>query len=405
MKAQLVCCAALAFAGAAMAQTDDPGQAVFVRSSPIHPAPPSDQDGPALPPGAPPIPAAQARATQTPSPQVAIARHIVDAAGAFDGYVRRTSAIGANFADGAALARAVEVASVYEPRQLEEGAIAYAALLALQDPLFVSIVREVAVDPQAREAFAARLVDHPETVLGAVAARKAATRVSTELGGMGLKLVSSGVAVKQGAYDLQGQAWSKQPIASPDERLARIKAESAVDVSLNPTDTATLINGLAAAHARDGETVLEAQSVTPVVTQGLALAALAILGKASDDQEQRINSLLTEAKNAHCLQLAKLDALECLAVAGPHYENAFCLGTHDMIEPGKCIARAAGVSDDQLTPMVDRRSVYVPVAMIAPEASERDSIGDAPPHAGVMMPMAAPPPPVQYSPYAGPMER
>jgi hypothetical protein len=406
MQLKFVFCAALVWAGAAAAQTEEPGQAVFVRSSPIHPAPPSDEaNAPATAQASVPGPQSAPAQASAPGPQVAIARRIVDAAGAFDGYMRRTAAIDPKFADGAAVARAVEVASVYEPRQLEEGAIAYAALLALQDPMFVQVVRDVSEDPRARDTFAAALIDHPEAVLGAAAARKAATRVSTVLGAMGVKLVSSGVAVKQGAYDLEGQAWSKQPIASPDERLARIKAESEAVVSLSPTDTATLINGLAASHLRNGEAVVEAQTVTPVVTQGLALAALAILGKAGDGQEQRINSLLTEAKNAHCLQLAKMDALECLAVAGPHYENAFCLGTHDMIEPGKCIASAAGVSDDQLSPMIDRRSVLVPVAMTVPEASERDSIGAAPAGGGVMVPMAAPAPPVQYSPYVGPMMR
>lgn len=146
--------------------------------------------------------------------------------------------------------------------------------------------------------------------------------------------------------------------------------------------------------------------MTPVVTQGLALAALAILGKAGDDQGERINSLLTEAKNAHCLQMAKLDAFECLAVAGPHYENAFCLGTHDMIEPGQCIANAAGVSDADLAPALDRRSVYVPVAAVSStEGLERASvIGDGAARPGVMVPTAAQPQPANYSPYAGPMQ-
>jgi hypothetical protein len=338
-------------------------------------------------------------------PQVAIARRIVDAAGAFDGYVRRTEAIDAKFADGAAVARAVEVASVYEPRQLEEGAIAYAALIALQDPMFVRIVQDVGENPQTRDQFAARLLDHPESVLGAPAARRAATRVSTILGQMGVKLITAGAAVKQGAYDLQAQAWSKQPITAPGERLARIKAESTVPVSLNPSDTKMLIGGLTALRASEDAPAQEAQAVTPVVTQGLALAALAILGRAGDDQGERIDSLLTEAKNAHCLQMAKLDAFECLAVAGPHYENAFCLGTHDMIEPGKCIATAAGVSDSDVAPLVDQRSVYVPVAQVtSTEGLERASVVGDGAGPGVMVPTAAQPQPANYSPYAGPLQ-
>lgn len=232
MKVQLVCCAALALAGAAAAQTDNESQTIMVRPSPIHAAPPSEDGAPAdAPPGfqapapRPPAPEASALQPDAQAPQVAIARRVVDAAGAFDGYVRRTEAITPKFADGAAVARAVEVASVYKSRQLEEGAIAYAALIALQDPMFVRVVQDVGENPRAREEFAARLLDHPEAVLGAPAARRAATRVSTVLGQMGLKLITAGAAVKQGAYDLQAQPWSRQPIAAPGERLARIKAE------------------------------------------------------------------------------------------------------------------------------------------------------------------------------------
>lgn len=416
MKVQLVCCAALALAGTAAAQTESQSPTVFVRSSPVHAAPPTEDEAQAdAPPGfqaaAPQPPAAAAPQMSSPepaaqAPQVAIARRIVDAAGAFDGYVRRTEAISPKFADGAALARAVEVASVYEPRQLEAGAIAYVALVALQDPMFVRVVQDVGENPQAREQFATRLVDHPESVLGAPAARRAATRVSTILGQMGMKMITAGAAVKQGAYDLQAEAWSKQPIAAPGERLARIKAESTVPVSLNSSDTKMLIGGLTALRATEDAPAQEAQAVSPVVTQGLALAALAILGKAGDDQGDRINSLLTEAKNAHCLQMAKLDAFECLAVAGPHYENAFCLGTHAMIEPGKCIATAAGVSDSDVAPLVDTRSVYVPVAAVSSaEGLERASVtGDGPAAPGVMVPTAAQPQPTNYSPYAGPMQ-
>jgi hypothetical protein len=223
---------------------------------------------------------------------------------------------------------------------------------------------------------------------------------------MGLKLITAGSAVKQGAYDLQSQAWSRQPISAPGERLARIKAESTVLVSLNSSDTKILIGDITATRSSEDSPAQEAQAVSPVVTQGLALAALAVLGRAGDDQGERINSLLTEAKNAHCLQLAKLNALECLAVAGPHYENAFCLGTHDMVEPGKCIASAAGVSDADLAPLGDNRTVYVPVAAVsAADGPERTSVIGGGPAAGpgVMVPAAAQPQPANYSPYAGPM--
>ncbi len=57
-------------------------------------------------------------------PRVAVARRIIDAAGAFDGYMRRAGSIKADFSSGGAVARAVELGAVYEPEQFEQGAIA-----------------------------------------------------------------------------------------------------------------------------------------------------------------------------------------------------------------------------------------------------------------------------------------
>ncbi len=389
MKMQWVCWAALALAGSAVAQSVDQdrgaGEApppAFAGSQPLaDPAPrPADL-----------------------GPQVAIAHRLIDAAGAFDGYMRRAATIDGKFTNGAGVARAVEVGSVYQPRQLEEGAIAYAALVALQDPAFVEAVQRIGRDPRAREAFAARLVEHPEAVMNATEARRAATRVSAVLGDMGMKLVVAGTAVKQAAYDVQSQDWSRGPIAAPDRRLARIKSESSVPVSLAAPDTAHLVSDLVALRTDDGGDAPEADSATRVVTQALALAALAVLGQAGDDQMERIAPLLVDDTDEQCLNLAKLNEFQCLAVAGPHYEDMFCLGRHAMMDPGKCVASAAGLADADTHTLVDPRSVAVPIAVASAETTERDNVFAGPASRGVSVPMALPAPPENYSPYTGPV--
>jgi hypothetical protein len=321
----MVCFAALTLAGGAAAQSHHPRGHHSTHHVTLHATYPAVQH--------------PADAQQFP-----IAHSVMDAAAAFDGYMRRTAGINANFTGGASVARAVELGSAYEPRQLEEGAIAYAALVAMQDPAFVAAVSEVGKDPYARDVFVTRLVDHPEAALEAAAARRAATRVSRVLAQMGNNVVVAGVAVKQASYDLQTRPWSKQPIFKPRQQLARIEAASSAPTSLAPTDTAQLMNRLTALrsqNASDGE----ATAVTSVVARGVALAALAILGRAGDDQEQQIASLLTDDRDAECIKMAKLNELQCLAVAGPQYEDIFCLGRHAMMDSGRCITSAAGVSD------------------------------------------------------------
>ena len=426
MKLHLKWWAALALLGSASGQAFGQNQTIDVQPAPVHQAIDSDSDtGPAGVPvtnagemtdAAPQYSAPQYSAPQyatpppaDPGPRVAIARRLIDDAGAFDGYMRRASAIKANFGSGGAVAHAVALGSVYEPTQLEQGAIAYAALVALQDPLFVQAVQEAGTDPRAREAFAARLVDQPESVLAAAAARRAATRVSAVLGHMGADLVVAGAAVRQASFDLQREDWSKGAIEGPDEHLARIKAESAVPVSLVAADQAHLIGGLTAFRSSGARSWAEAETASLVVTRGMALAALAVLGKAGDDQAQRVDALLNDPLDAACLKMAKLNEYQCLAVAGPHYENLFCLGNHAMMDTGKCIATAAGVSQGALVPETDQRSVFVPVADNSEQGSERSEVFNAPRgqpgmSAGVPVPVAAVAAPANYSPYTGPTE-
>ena len=44
-----------------------------------------------------------------------------------------------------------------------------------------------------------------------------------------------------------------------------------------------------------------------------------------------------------CLERAKRDLFQCLAVAKPNYEDIFCMGRHEMAQPAACVAAGAGV--------------------------------------------------------------
>jgi hypothetical protein len=65
------------------------------------------------------------------------------------------------------------------------------------------------------------------------------------------------------------------------------------------------------------------------------LAALAVLG-----EEGKARSLMSEPRSGSCLRLAKLNLYQCLASAGPNYEDIYCLGQHAMIDPGQCVVEA-----------------------------------------------------------------
>ena len=74
---------------------------------------------------------------------------------------------------------------------------------------------------------------------------------------------------------------------------------------------------------------------SPVVSRGVALAALTVLG-----QEGQGRALLNEPRAGTCVRWAKMNFHQCLASAGTHYEDIYCLGVHAMAETGQCVVEA-----------------------------------------------------------------
>ena len=327
-------------------------------------------------PPAPPAPSidGQPALSQT---SVALARRVVESAQALVDYMQRASAVQAAWTDAPGVARALETGGVYEAGEIGEGAVAYAALAALQDPMFVQSVRDVGSDEGVRRALAARLVANPSMILRAPGAHAAAMRASAALGRLGVGLYQSGAAVKQSAYDVQHAAWSRAAVADPQAALLRLKARSASRETLGEDGGRTLLASLATLR---GDANGDAETrVTPVVQRGLTLAALAVLGYAGEDQSEALSSILTETDNAQCVKMARLNLYQCLSVAGPQYEDIFCLGQHAMMETARCViassgwsppapAHSAGHDVSSLARTAPPASIYVPVAFSAPAA-------------------------------------
>jgi hypothetical protein len=126
-----------------------------------------------------------------------------------------------------------------------------------------------------------------------------------------------------------------------------------------------------------------------MVARSLALAALAVLGAAGDESADQLTPVLSEATNAQCLKMAKLNLDQCLAVAGPHYEGLYCMGRHGLMETGQCVVTAVGWTAAP-PPPAPSRSIMVPIALASLGGPERDSVMNG--RAAVMAPPAPPTP-------------
>lgn len=295
---------------------------------------------------------------QETQPNVRMAREVVAAASAFETYTRTAGAIAPAFAGPRDVAGAVNVGASHDPRQLEAGMIAYAAMAALQDRAFVEGVQRIVADDRARDTMVQRLNYNPETAMELPGADSAAARARELLLRQIEPLIADGRRVKQAAYDIQHKPWSKVFVADGRERLAKVKQLAVQLFSPSDSDAARLYQAVSA--RTEGRAAI---TPSPVVMRGLALAALAIADQAGDENSEALRPLLTEARSASCVRMAKLNLFQCMAVAGPHYEDVFCLGEHAMIEPGQCMASAAGAeAPPRSVQTAQAGSLLIPIA-------------------------------------------
>jgi hypothetical protein len=301
--------------------------------APPPPPPPPVVVAPPPPPLPPPPPIA---------PPKALATRIIEDASTFRAYMTTTSGISADFKDADQVAAGVRTATAFEQTQLQQGAIAYVAVMALQEPTFVSTVREYATDPEQRAQIVHQILADPSYAATFPGADKAAGLAVAALDGMGAKVLVAGKQVKQAAYDVQHQAWSKTNVANPDVRLTDTKARSGQRILASLTD----VEDIRKASLQGAAMSVAGQPVAPpytrTVVNGLAIAALAALGEAGDDKLDRLQPLLTDETSGYCLNMSKLNLYQCLAVSKPQYEDIFCLGQHSMIDIGQCVVKAAG---------------------------------------------------------------
>jgi hypothetical protein len=291
---------------------------------------------PLLPPLPPPPP--------PPPPPITLAPQLIQEASAWRGYMARAGSIAPQFADGGQIASSLRLAAAYEPRQFQRGALAYAAILALQDQTFVQGLRAQAADPAGRIALRDQIVANPNTVVNLPGAQGAADLIVAGVGADATRLLISGRAVKQAAYDVQRMSWSKKDVVNREGRLIEARTLSTSPMLGDASDVLMLSQAYNGAAPMTVIPQPAPAPWSPLVIRGMALGALAALGEAGDANSPQINSVTEEQSSGFCLKMAKLNMYQCLAVSKPHYEDVFCLGQHIMIDTGQCMIKASGAA-------------------------------------------------------------
>jgi hypothetical protein len=290
------------------------------------------------PPPPPPLVAAP------PPPPVLLPSKVIELAGAYRAYIDRAAAIDPGFTGGESVATALKIGETYESDQLARGETAYAAIVALQEPTFVASLRAFAYDADGRAQVANSLMADPYYAATFAGADKAAGLIIAALTAQGERLTAVGSKVKQAAYDVQHQSWSKADVSDRPGRLALAKSLSASQQGAAAEDAARLRDAATGTTPMPMSGAPAAPPYTPLVARALAVAAMAALGEGGEEYSDKLDKLVAESSESSCLHMAKLNLYQCLAVSKPHYEDVFCLGQHILADTGQCIVKGAQVA-------------------------------------------------------------
>ncbi|HEX4097714.1 MAG TPA: hypothetical protein VHX64_13375 [Caulobacteraceae bacterium] len=291
----------------------------------------------------PPAPAPPPVEAEIPVGPPLLADYVVRQASAYATFMRHASAISSSFPDGPSVSSALRVGAHSEQHQLQQGVVAYAALVALQDPTFVNAVRSFAHHASTRDQIIGYILADPGYVLSLGGHDSAAGLIVATLDGQAAQLTAVGDKVKQASLDIQLKAsWSKKPVPNPDQRLMDVKQLSADPVAADDDVRSELQQAETAPEPITEAGPPVAPPYNQAVIRGMALAALAILGRAGDANMDYVMPLLVNDNDGYCFSMSKLNLYQCLAVARPYYEDMYCLGLHALDDTGGCVASEVG---------------------------------------------------------------
>ncbi len=280
-----------------------------------------------------------------PAGPVGLPTRLLSDAAAYEAYLDRATATSPGFTSGVSVEQALKAGAAYEPRAFIRGAVAYAAVAALEDPTFVAQLRAAGNSPENRRLMVSYIIADPAyAIINFSASDRAAGLAKEALGGAGLRLNATGKTIKQSAYDVQHQAWSKQEIADRSGRLAAVEASSADPIGRADDQVPALQRAASGAQPLTITAPPAEPPYTPLVARALQVAAIAALGEAGDDAYDQLAAVAVDDNTTTCLHIAKLNLYQCLAVAKPNYEDIFCMGQHALADTGSCLAKNAGVT-------------------------------------------------------------
>jgi len=311
------------------------------------------------------VAAAAALAAQ-PKP-IVLNDSVIQSAAIYLGFTRDMATLRGGFESPEAILAAMQRGAAYQPDQISRGLVAYASILALQSPEFVTGVRQYGRDRETRNQTVARIVADPTYASTLPGADAAAGLIMGVLDADIVALRDSADSIENDAYAIQAdgrQVWARQPVPDREARIQGVKDLSARRMMANAQDAARLSaavfsgSGLGVSTPR-----LRQPPYPPAVSSALALAALAALDGAGENAVSNTDALQYDRASQDCFASSKLNLFQCLAASRPSYEVEFCLGRHIVRDLATC-ARGTSQPAGLITVDAPVQSRSAPVAPV-----------------------------------------
>ncbi|ADL01971.1 hypothetical protein [Brevundimonas subvibrioides] len=353
------------------------------------------------------VAAAAALAAQ-PKP-IALNDSVIQSAAIYLGFTRDMATLRGGFESPEAILAAMQRGAAYQPDQISRGLVAYASILALQSPEFLTGVRQYGTDRETRNQTVARIVADPTYASTLPGADAAAGLIMGVLDADIAALRTAADSIENDAYAIQADgraSWARQPVPDREARIQGVKDLSARRMVANAEDVARLS---AAASSGSGLGVstprLRQPPYPPAVSSALALAALAVLDGAGENAVSNTDALQYDRASQDCFASSKLNLFQCLAASRPSYEVEFCLGRHVVRDLATC-ARGTSQPAGQITvgaPTQSRSQPATPVIRTEPiQPSTPLPVSPAPATPATVTPVVPPAPSITPNPALAP---
>lgn len=251
--------------------------------------------------------------------------------------------------------------SAHNTDALSDGWVAYAALVASDQPAFAdALEEELKKKPNKRsgemggvDGLMSKVAQDPSYLRRLPGAQQAVDAILAMTVQDGARITALGEAFKTQAYAMQKTNWGKQKISPSQMRLdeaatyGRTRAQPAAPVLTRAVDNGVIAPSLASAQGQwsadwgagaDKGRMTE-KNAEVIIDRILVLAAR----YSTDTINQKIVEVYAQnTKSERCLSMAKLTLDQCIAATRAPYEEAFCLGEHALIDIATCTGWVAG---------------------------------------------------------------